>query len=132
MERPKEPNPKTRKKEEERLKVCIVTDSLWKQHRLELQEQLDHLCGELEDPIILHRAKSDDKAVEEWADWHWLLRRVHYNHDDSTRVANEKMLEDADFSILCLGEPLSKEMKDMLAFVQNTELEHRVVQLGDE
>lgn len=78
MERPKPPDPKTRKPAVERPHVIVCGSRTFTDYPL-LRRKLDRLLATVKDPLIVHGgAKGADALAAKYAEWYWYEQSIYH------------------------------------------------------
>lgn len=97
MERPKPPDPKTRKPVTDRPRVIVAGSRVFRNYDL-LRRKLDRLLCNVHDPLIIHGgAKGADTLAGRWADWHWYTQSIF--HPDWSKGPRGGILRNTEMAV---------------------------------
>jgi hypothetical protein len=120
--------PTHRLPEDERVKVAIFIDPAVENGNYHtIKESLDELCQNIEDPIVLTRARGDVDG-KSWASWNWHLLRVYWPEKGKNLEA--EVLQDADFLIMYAPVKIKERHRDTISALEIAvawEMEYRLV-----
>lgn len=98
MDRPKPPDPQTRKPQALRPRVIVSGSRTFTDYKL-LKRKLDKLLVNVNDPVVVHGgAKGADTLAGQWASWNWYDQEVYHadwNHHGKAAGPrrNKEMIE---------------------------------------